>query len=665
MIDDELTSPNRREGGTEQKTRILFLSASPKEKDKLQVIKECNSVEDEIKSARKYSDLFELKQRHQFYITQLQKYLREQDPQIVHFSGHGDEEGVMLFQEGEEMKASVEAIADLFRILNQDKNPNDENRIRCVILSACFSEKLAKAISKYVDCVIGMSKEISDDAAEAFAIGFYRSIADGDNIEKAFEFGRNEIGLRGHKGQDILSLIAKEDVDPKKVLFVSEDTLKVEKSIESVYKRQYHAFLSRAYVDKTIARNLYEWLHAAIPSRKGVDRIYYHEPELGVQKSTVLGNMIPNCRSIIILLSRDSVSNGWVREEYDTAMHHKQLYRDFKIIPVLIEKCNVPEFIDRDAVLHLSDGRLDLDTLKDILQSMYYHQQTGPRPGQARDLYVSRGWKEDEKLFEDDICIELDKQGFRLIGDAEDQEDFDPDRVKSIMSSCGGLVAIVPYRRKEELKTSKFILDEIVIAKNIQLPTLIIVHPKVYPHLEESLVEESIPLTMENAKSSGDKSLENGIERISEEWKKPKSIPYVFFATDLDDNNEKRREVIKHHIELITSMACKMATDYKDELHKKITDEIAHAYLVIADISDNNPNTLIESGIARGARRKLRLVAQRSADGKINPPYMLNDIQIEYYADDTELLQKVHRIAYEFRRRILNYELPSRILERV
>ena len=39
---------------------------------------------------------------------------------------------------------------------------------------------------------------------------------------------------------------------------------------------------------------------------------------------------------------------------------------------------------------------------------------------------------------------------------------------------------------------------------------------------------------------------------------------------------------------------------------------------------------------------------------------MLNDIQVEDYADDIELLQKVDWISYEYRRRILNYELHSK-----
>jgi hypothetical protein len=447
-------------------------------------------------------------------------------------------------------------------------------------------------------------------------------------------------------------------------------------SVESVYKRQYHAFLSRAYLNKTnktIANNLYNWLRDAVHGFKGEERIYYHEPELSLQKSKVLADVIPNCRSIIVLLSRDSVSKGWVREEYDAAKHEKELFEDFTIIPVLIEKCDIPEFIDKDTLIELGDGGLDLDTSKDILERMYYHQRTNPRVEQARDLYISRGWRDGEKPLAESICTQLDEQGFRLIGEAEDRatEKFNPNRIESVISSCGGFVAIVPYRpENEESKTSKYIINEIVIAKKLLLPMLIIADPRVLAYLEKSLAEQSIPLTMETAEGSEHKTLINEIKRISDEWKEPLNLHYVFYA--MDDNNLKRREAIRHHIELITSMTCKMTTDFKYKVHQMATHELPNAYLVIADISDNNLNMLISSAIARGAlvargadEDHLRLVALRSSDGKINVPSMLNDIGIDDYGDDMELLQKVHQIAYEFRRRILNYELPSRVLRRV
>jgi TIR domain/CHAT domain len=676
LIDSKSTRLNTGEIEDKKKIRVLFLSASPEERDKLQVIDECNSVEYKIKSAR-YSRLFDFRQSHEFSITNLQEYLIDQDPQILHFSGHGDEDGVILFQEGEERKASVKAIANLFKILNESKNPNNEkNRIQCVVLNACFSKKLAKAIAKYVDCVIGMSKEVRDDAAKVFAQSLYYSLASGHDVETAFKLGRNNIEISDIPGEHVPSLVAQEGVDPKKVILVGATHATVTTTTlatteepvpkpEPVHKREYHTFLSRACVDKTIANNLYEWLRDAIRDAKGNDHVYYDEPKLGINRSTILAEKIHECRSITILLSKNSVSKGWVKEQYDTAIGQKALFDDFNIIPVLIEECEVPGFIDKESLIELRDGRLNLDTSKEILGRIYYRERAGPGPDQAKDLYISRGWRDQEKPFAEYICELLDKAGFRLIGEAEDraseqEEDIEQMiiRIKTIMSSCGGFVAIVPYRAEEkEYKTSKYVVDEIGIAQSIQLPSLIIAEPGVY--LPKKLANYSLPLQMETAKGSSHETLQREIKRIGKEWKNPHKRHYVLFATNF--KNKKRNNIIRDHIELITSMKCETALDYRDKLRESITKKITDAFLVVADISDNNPNTLIEAGIAlgaiaRGASTSLRLVA-RSKDERYSPPYMLDNIQIESYADDNELLAKVHKIAYEFRRRILNYEL--------
>jgi TIR domain len=430
------------------------------------------------------------------------------------------------------------------------------------------------------------------------------------------------------------------------------------RSGEPVHRRDIHSFLSPADVDEKIANNLYDWLH----KKAGIE-IVQHQLVDGVNKSTALLEAIPRCRSIIILLSRNSVSSGWVKEEYYAARSHKAVFDDFNIVPVRIEECNIPDFLDSGSLIKLSEGILTLDTMKRIIERLYYRQRIVPRPAKASDLYVSRGWtRKKEQPLADCICTMLHRAGFRLIGDAEDQKDFDPERVKSIQSSCRGLVAIVPDRGKEG--TSPFILDEIHAAQSLQLPCLIIAEPNVnlegrnleeYPIIRSTLVvaEGTDQATLKNCDT-----VQEEIEKIREYWTNPGEEHYVFLATDFKDENKERNAKIKDHIELVTSMACETAHDYKDKVRETITQRIAKAYLVIADISDNNPNTLIEAGIAQGTGRKLRLVARVTTE-KDFPPYMLDDGQIEDYADDNELFAKVHKIAYKFRRRVVNYELGT------
>jgi hypothetical protein len=53
----------------------------------------------------------------------------------------------------------------------------------------------ANAISPYVDYIVGMKKEIGDNAAIEFSRGFYRSLSDGQPYNIAFQFGKNAIAL--------------------------------------------------------------------------------------------------------------------------------------------------------------------------------------------------------------------------------------------------------------------------------------------------------------------------------------------------------------------------------------------------------------------------------------------------------------------------------------
>jgi hypothetical protein len=71
-------------------------------------------------------------------------------------------------------------------------------------------------------------------------------------------------------------------------------------------------------------------------------------------------------------------------------------------------------------------------------------------------------------------------------------------------------------------------------------------------------------------------------------------------------------------------------------------------------ISEDNLNTCIEAGIARGAGTRFHLAARTP---RRRPPFMFRDQQVWHYANDIELLGRIHRIAYPYRRRVLNWEL--------
>jgi hypothetical protein len=91
--------------------------------------------------------------------------------------------------------SSRTVLIHLFIIVDGDV----KKTLQCVVLNACYAERQAEAISKYVPCVIGMSSAISDEAAIIFAASFYLKLYHwtmGTSINDAFELDCSELPLK-------------------------------------------------------------------------------------------------------------------------------------------------------------------------------------------------------------------------------------------------------------------------------------------------------------------------------------------------------------------------------------------------------------------------------------------------------------------------------------
>lgn len=177
----------------QKKVTVLFLAANPSSSLRLALDEEARAIEGKVRDA-KHRDLVSIRTRWAVRPEDLQQALLDEEPTVVHFSGHGGGDvGIVLHagNEGDEMLVAADALADLFRVL--------KTGIRVVVLNACYSEVQAQAIVKEIDFVVGMSDTIGDDAAKWFAAAFYRALAFGKSVRIAFELGLNEIKLMGLK----------------------------------------------------------------------------------------------------------------------------------------------------------------------------------------------------------------------------------------------------------------------------------------------------------------------------------------------------------------------------------------------------------------------------------------------------------------------------------
>ena len=205
--------------------KILFLAANPQGTGRLRLDQEVRDVEEGLRRSQ-LRQQFELQQRWAVRPRDVQRAMLDLNPQIVHFSGHGegsefvgeadrsqadrsqpmrqmvlDEDlaaevsptaiGGLVFEDeaGKPKLISGEALAGLFGLFT--------DCVECVVLNGCYSATQAEAIAQQIPYVIGMTKAIGDRAAIEFAVGFYDALGAGRSIVDAHRMGCVAIQLAG------------------------------------------------------------------------------------------------------------------------------------------------------------------------------------------------------------------------------------------------------------------------------------------------------------------------------------------------------------------------------------------------------------------------------------------------------------------------------------
>ncbi len=179
--------------------KILFLASNPADRPRIQ----CQEEHREISHAlqlRDEANTFDIATEFAVRVDDLQTLLLEYKPDIVHFCGHGNRSGEIIFSKNADESAPVspKALGDLLGILHKQNG----HKIQCVVLNSCFSKVQANEITQHVDCVIAGPYEIIDDSAIKFAKAFYANLRqqkknsiDEISFKTAFEYGCNAIAL--------------------------------------------------------------------------------------------------------------------------------------------------------------------------------------------------------------------------------------------------------------------------------------------------------------------------------------------------------------------------------------------------------------------------------------------------------------------------------------
>lgn len=174
----------------DQGLRILLLTANPTGTTQLRLDEEAREIESGLRRSNLRA-AFDLRAQWAVRPRDIRRALLDYEPDIVHFSGHGVGEQGLAFEDDAGSLAVVptDALASLFELF--------ADRIKCILLNACYSEIQARAVAVHIEYVIGMQWELGDRAAIEFAVGFYDALGAGKSVPIAYRFGCNGIRITG------------------------------------------------------------------------------------------------------------------------------------------------------------------------------------------------------------------------------------------------------------------------------------------------------------------------------------------------------------------------------------------------------------------------------------------------------------------------------------
>lgn len=171
--------------------RILFMASEPADQARLWIGGEIREIQRAIQAGRD-RDKFEISIRTAVRPADISQALLDVEPRIVHFAGHGGGPEGSFVAEDETRRGReipVAGLAHLFRTAGRG--------VECVIVNACRTERLARALAEHVRYTIGTRQPVGDKSAIMFSVGFYQALAAGRSIEDAFDLGLAQVMMSG------------------------------------------------------------------------------------------------------------------------------------------------------------------------------------------------------------------------------------------------------------------------------------------------------------------------------------------------------------------------------------------------------------------------------------------------------------------------------------
>lgn len=197
-----------------KRVKILLFSAAPRNGRVLATERYYRAADAELRQSEG-RDAVELKIAPAVRPADLVSLVLRHRPDILHFVGHGTEEGeiVLVGQDGRGTPVDVKAVG---RLCGAMENPP----LRCVVLTACYSMKRAEELLPFVDCVVGIHGVLHIETAILYAAAFHAALGAGKSVEKAVELARVNASLNNRSDAEKIQCITRPGVNASDIRFL-------------------------------------------------------------------------------------------------------------------------------------------------------------------------------------------------------------------------------------------------------------------------------------------------------------------------------------------------------------------------------------------------------------------------------------------------------------
>ena len=195
---------------------VLFVGASPTDAGHLRLDEEARSIQKRIRLSD-YRDSIRFESRWAVRPSDIFQAINETDPTVVHFSGHGAENGdlALMNPDGTTKLVSQKAMSQAMATAS--------DKIRLVVFNACFSAVQAKGAAESIEASIGMKTSIGDDAACVFAAQLYSTLGFGYSVGKAFAQAKAALMLEGIPEESTPELFTRDGTDAFSLILVEPE----------------------------------------------------------------------------------------------------------------------------------------------------------------------------------------------------------------------------------------------------------------------------------------------------------------------------------------------------------------------------------------------------------------------------------------------------------